>query len=1697
MEGDGETMNVSQPSPQALESSNMEEKLLETVEVSNTEQCDFVPESFPELGDSQLPGIESMGEPRDEESMAEQEISVEATGLQTRVDGLAVPEFDRLPIDGAKSPVEIKDEEAVVDISTAGPGVEMKAEAFVAEGGVENSGLELHDAQLVSDELVNSGKDVETGATESIPNVGIETEMRPEEQVESSCGTFDDSKLGGTESLVAVTDGETVTETAGAQMEAEIVAGVVSPTVENVAAQEMPRADTEVGADEKVETIESGETKLVSELDNSDIPDSDSIADKVDENEEVMADEETDMQDVMVETEMANEPQSHQVGAETSSVARVMDDDEDLVADEDIPMGDTEMEAELVEMVEVEKGVAIGGKRKRGGRNSKVSARASSKKAIEEDVCFICFDGGDLVLCDRRGCPKVYHPSCVNRDEAFFRAKGRWNCGWHICSLCQKNAYYMCYTCTFSLCKACTRDAVIFCVRGNKGFCETCMKTVMLIENNEGATKEDRVDFDDKSSWEYLFKDYWTDLKAKLSLSLAELSQAKNPWKGSDAVAGKPESPEELADANNDQGSGSDSSEDPEANKQKRRKIRKRVKSLAKKEDSAATETTGAEVASTPGNTEWASKELLEFVMHMKNGDKSVLSQFDVQALLLEYIKRNKLRDPRRKSQIICDARLENLFGKARVGHFEMLKLLESHFLLKEDSQTDEIEGTVVDTEVNQSEGDGIMDAPIKGSKERKRKARKKGDERGPQSNLDDYAAIDMHNINLIYLRRKLVEDLLEDNEKFHDKVVGTFVRIRISGSNQKQDIYRLVQVVGTRTADAPYKVGKKTTDLVLEILNLNKTEIVSMDTISNQEFTEDECKRLRQSIKCGLINRLTVGDILDKAMEVQAARVNDWLETETVRLSHLRDRASEKGRRKELRECVEKLQLLKTPEERRRRLEEVPEIHADPNMDPSYESEEDGDEMEEEKQEIYARPRGSGFSRKGMDPVSPRKASYSISDSWSVARSNSGKNWEFNRNISSKDFSNKAEEAASVGEIQNENAWNRGRDKEMQTDITEKANSAAISDAVGRSNLPFVRSESHTVSASEITQASLSAGVTESANKINESEKIWHYQDPSGKVQGPFSMVQLRKWSNNGYFPADLRIWKMTERQDDSILLTDALAGRFHKELLPMTTSLAKAQSAPGPHFSSSLNGKPSGGEGMERSIDQSRSLLAQLDLSSSTGRGTTSVEVPKQSADMLGSDYSRNEPISLPSPTPKSNTPGWRGVRSSESKWSSSSLPVQQASSVLGLMQSPAIATSDGQATLSSTPSSIHHGGNKEHNSALESIDISAIASVLKSSGRQLISGLENDTSSSSTSSNLPPNSEQGIHPGSITAQPPSQTAMAGETHGWGSSPVQRQEMLAPQAPQSDSRAWTATASHQPNQPNPSIPVPVQPSPYNQWAGIPSTVQNPAGNYSTPGFSAVPQPDPWRPPVPANQSNIPPAAPPMVPWGMSPTPNTAFPLGPRPENANTGWVPIQGNPNMGWGGPTPPAPNVNWGATIPGTVNPAWVAPHGNPGQGFPPGNANPGWPAQTGNQCPPPVSGNPGWVAPMGNPGANPQAPAQANMNPVWVTPAGNQGQGPVPGNANPVYPGPGPASGSANPGYPGPGQGPAPANANPSWGGPPPGNLGQRDRGSWGQDSDYGGGRPRGRPWGQDSDNSMCRFYLSGHCRKGSRCSHPHS
>ncbi|XP_022751435.1 zinc finger CCCH domain-containing protein 44-like [Durio zibethinus] len=688
------------------------------------------------------------------------------------------------------------------------------------------------------------------------------------------------------------------------------------------------------------------------------------------------------------------------------------------------------------------------------------------KKKDEEDVCFICFDGGSLVLCDRRGCPKAYHPACIKRDESFFKSKAKWNCGWHICSTCQKASYYMCYTCTYSLCKNCTKDADYMNVRGNKGFCGMCMRTIMLIENSALGNKEMvQVDFDDQTSWEYLFKVYWIFLKEKLSLSLDELSKAKNPWKEIAIMGPKGESSGELNNGSNSKAANMDKSfGDPGASYSKRRKTMKEQKFLNKVESLEAEKWGVAKGKPLLEGTNWATKELLEFVAHMKNGDISVLSLFDVQALLLQYITRSNLHDPCQKSQFVCDSRLIKLFGKERVDHFEMLRLLESHFFVQDPSRAiDTIRGLGTEAVATQLAVDGNNYSQTIIANDERRKTRKKVDEKGQKANPDKSAAIDVHNMNLIYLKRSLMENLIDDADKFNDKVVGSFVRINIPGSDQKQDTYRLVQVIGTSKVAEPYKIGERTVDVMLEILNLDKKEVVSIGGISNQEFSEDECQRLCQSIKCGPTKWFTVGEIQEKAMALQAVRVNDWLESEILRVKNLLDQAREKGHTKELRKCVEKLQLLNSPDERQCRLHEIPDVHSDPNMILYHESEEVAGELDEKKKENNMKPRNSGFGMKEKEPAFPLKGGDGLND----------------------------------------------------------------------------------IGSRETSEPLHSTEMELSVNNI-ETDKIWHYQDPLGKIQGPFTMTMLRKWSMSDLFPPDLRIWRVGEKQDDSTLLTDALDGWY-----------------------------------------------------------------------------------------------------------------------------------------------------------------------------------------------------------------------------------------------------------------------------------------------------------------------------------------------------------------------------------------------------------------------------------------------------------------------------------------------------------------------------------------------------------------------
>ena len=64
---------------------------------------------------------------------------------------------------------------------------------------------------------------------------------------------------------------------------------------------------------------------------------------------------------------------------------------------------------------------------------------------------FRCFDDGELMMCDYKYCPKVYHLACLGRDKM---PREKWFCPWHHCVVCGKKSVYHCIHCPNGYCEA-------------------------------------------------------------------------------------------------------------------------------------------------------------------------------------------------------------------------------------------------------------------------------------------------------------------------------------------------------------------------------------------------------------------------------------------------------------------------------------------------------------------------------------------------------------------------------------------------------------------------------------------------------------------------------------------------------------------------------------------------------------------------------------------------------------------------------------------------------------------------------------------------------------------------------------------------------------------------------------------------------------------------------------------------------------------------------------------------------------------------------------------------------------------------------------------------------------------------------------------------------------------------------------------
>jgi hypothetical protein len=167
-------------------------------------------------------------------------------------------------------------------------------------------------------------------------------------------------------------------------------------------------------------------------------------------------------------------------------------------------------------------------------------------------------------------------------------------------------------------------------------------------------------------------------------------------------------------------------------------------------------------------NVGWASEELIEFLSSSGKDTSKPLEEPEIVEVVKGYIKQKNLYKDDKKLTFFCDDKLQPLFTTEKVRCKMIGRFLAVHLASNAVSEDEIYDGSEAD------------DTPVMKKKPRNSLEPKIAKRVSERSKIC-FASLVQNNINLIYLRRTLVVSLLSQPDTFEQKVVGCFVRIKIS----------------------------------------------------------------------------------------------------------------------------------------------------------------------------------------------------------------------------------------------------------------------------------------------------------------------------------------------------------------------------------------------------------------------------------------------------------------------------------------------------------------------------------------------------------------------------------------------------------------------------------------------------------------------------------------------------------------------------------------------------------------------------------------------------------------------------------------------------------------------------------------------------------------------------------------------------
>lgn len=301
---------------------------------------------------------------------------------------------------------------------------------------------------------------------------------------------------------------------------------------------------------------------------------------------------------------------------------------------------------------------------------------------------------------------------------------------------------------------------------------------------------QETVDFKDLKTYEGLFMDYYSKMiKGRKNLTVDDLRAAKGKLE-----ADKFDSDVFVDEEGDDEMESDYESEDVIEDSKPKRRMEIKSQLPVKKPKNVKSKRMDF--------TGWGSTALIQFLESIGQDTGKELHRRQVETLINTYVKEHKLFDPAKKRSILCDDKLQAIFGRKVVNRGRIYSKLEPHFVnnLEKSEEEEELDEEEEEDEITFNSGAEDEDSLLPCKTRRRLKEEKDSPKNKPVRRVPQscFAAIIAENIKLVYLRRSLLQELSKEPESFEKKVIGSFIRMKTDPHDYFQrNSHQLLQVTG------------------------------------------------------------------------------------------------------------------------------------------------------------------------------------------------------------------------------------------------------------------------------------------------------------------------------------------------------------------------------------------------------------------------------------------------------------------------------------------------------------------------------------------------------------------------------------------------------------------------------------------------------------------------------------------------------------------------------------------------------------------------------------------------------------------------------------------------------------------------------------------------------------------------------------